>query len=858
MTGRVVRRRLRRRVTGRARWSPPASTPTGSTPPTWCSSRPSTGAWTSGPSRCSTTSRWWPARRSAGSCSRGSVQWLRPNERERLVGPGRLPPGGRRGRWCSTRPPPRGGGGDVRPWCGTWPPGDPLHAETWAPPARPRGFAVAATRHRAATTGGSTGWARRTADADAVNAAIDAINDAAARAGRSTSWSPRGSGDRRPPVRAGAAAPGRHRRPHPGPARRLPGRRAGTRTSTSRPPTTSSRTRPPTSSSTRSGPGRVTSCSTSWAPPRRWPSSCSAGPSRWCSTTTTSRPPSFYEGWEDHTAAKVALARHQVAALAPRAVLGIADSAFNAARARRRSAARPPRWSPSWSDVDGPGRGRSTSGSWPGWRPPTATPPCCCSSGRISPNKGQQHLVEALWLYRRLVRPRRPAPPGGPGRHRAYAEAVFAFAEELGLGDAVRHGEDLTAAELAAWYADADVFVCLSEHEGFCIPLLEAMRSGTADRGLRRRGGARDPRPTPACCSTRSGPATVAAAVDRVRRDPDLADVWSAPAAGGSGDFAAPVTRRAVRRGAGRRSTPEPGGGVKLAFVTPRYGTEVIGGAETAARMLAERLCLRPGLGGGGADQLCPRPPHVGEHRAGRAPRCSNGVTVHRFPTASRRHPRLLRARRQAAGVARPRRRWPSPARWVALNGPDVPRTWSTRWPTTDADVVACYPYLFATTVDAIAVSRVPTVLHPAAHDEPALYLSRVPPELPGHRRVRVPHPGRAGPDGARLRHRGPTPDRARARGQRRRPGRAGRAGTSSGIGDRPYLCYLGRVDEHKGCGMLAEYFAEYKERHPGDLALAFVGPGVGQGTRPSGHRGDRHGVRGRQVGHPGRRRGRW
>ena len=30
---------------------------------------------------------------------------------------------------------------------------------------------------------------------------------------------------------------------------------------------------------------------------------------------------------------------------------------------------------------------------------------------------------------------------------------------------------------------------------------------------------------------------------------------------------------------------------MKLAFVTPRYGLEVIGGAETAARMLAERLC---------------------------------------------------------------------------------------------------------------------------------------------------------------------------------------------------------------------------------------------------------------------------
>ena len=46
-------------------------------------------------------------------------------------------------------------------------------------------------------------------------------------------------------------------------------------------------------------------------------------------------PQSFYEGWEEHTGAKVALARRQVAELAPAAILGIADSAFNAAELRR-------------------------------------------------------------------------------------------------------------------------------------------------------------------------------------------------------------------------------------------------------------------------------------------------------------------------------------------------------------------------------------------------------------------------------------------------------------------------------------------------------------------------------------------
>ena len=46
---------------------------------------------------------------------------------------------------------------------------------------------------------------------------------------RSTSWSPRGSGDRRPPVRPRPPAPGRHRGPHPRPAGRVAGGRLGVR-----------------------------------------------------------------------------------------------------------------------------------------------------------------------------------------------------------------------------------------------------------------------------------------------------------------------------------------------------------------------------------------------------------------------------------------------------------------------------------------------------------------------------------------------------------------------------------------------------------------------------------------------------
>jgi glycosyltransferase involved in cell wall biosynthesis len=137
---------------------------------------------------------------------------------------------------------------------------------------------------------------------------------------------------------------------------------------------------------------------------------------------------------------------------------------------------------------------------------------------------------------------------------------------------------------------------------------------------------------------------------------------------------------------------------------------------------------------------------------------------------------------------------------------------------------VACYPYLFATTVDGIAVSPVPTVLHPAAHDEPALYLSafrqsfRHVDGFVYHTQAERDLMEYAFGNGAK-------PQIVLGLGVNDPAGRGRPGGELLGLGDRPYLCYLGRVDEHKGCGMLAEYFAQYKDRHPGELALAFVGP---------------------------------
>jgi glycosyltransferase involved in cell wall biosynthesis len=133
--------------------------------------------------------------------------------------------------------------------------------------------------------------------------------------------------------------------------------------------------------------------------------------------------------------------------------------------------------------------------------------------------------------------------------------------------------------------------------------------------------------------------------------------------------------------------------------------------------------------------------------------------------------------------------------------------------------------------VEGVAAVGDRAVMHPAAHDEPALH-------LPVFRRTMTAVQGLAfHTRGERdlvqrlfpvaelpqavvgLGFDEPAPDLG--------PGTP--PGELLGIGDRPYLLCLGRVDGLKGTTALGAFFASYKERHPGPLALALVGPVTAQ-----------------------------
>jgi glycosyltransferase involved in cell wall biosynthesis len=95
--------------------------------------------------------------------------------------------------------------------------------------------------------------------------------------------------------------------------------------------------------------------------------------------------------------------------------------------------------------------------------------------GRIVPNKKQEDIIAAFAYYQKNIDPQaRLTLVGNYDPKDPYASRLLNYVLELGLSDAEITGH-VSFEQILAYYKTADLFLCLSEHEGFCIPLLEAM-----------------------------------------------------------------------------------------------------------------------------------------------------------------------------------------------------------------------------------------------------------------------------------------------------------------------------------------------------------------------------------------------
>jgi L-malate glycosyltransferase len=96
--------------------------------------------------------------------------------------------------------------------------------------------------------------------------------------------------------------------------------------------------------------------------------------------------------------------------------------------------------------------------------------------GRVSPHKCQHDIIKAFAVFHRVYDPQARLWLVGSSSSDSYVDALHRFVRALELEEAVAITGGVSMEGLEAHYRTADVFVCLSDHEGFCTPLVEAMR----------------------------------------------------------------------------------------------------------------------------------------------------------------------------------------------------------------------------------------------------------------------------------------------------------------------------------------------------------------------------------------------
>jgi glycosyltransferase involved in cell wall biosynthesis len=223
-------------------------------------------------------------------------------------------------------------------------------------------------------------------------------------------------------------------------------------------------------------------------------------------------PASYFVGLNEELMRYAEVGREQLKLLAKTAEFGIADSEYNRRELEGAGLANTAVVPPlvDWEDFD---------------RPPDPDVARRLSDerttilavGQILPHKAVHDVVAAFARYRESDRTAHLYLVGPTAMSGGYLDRVRGEIRRLGLDGAVTLTGGVTVEQLVAFYRGATAFLTLSEHEGFCVPLLEAMRSDlpVVAKGLGdRRGGG--------ILIENKTPEAVAAQLERVVRDQAL------------------------------------------------------------------------------------------------------------------------------------------------------------------------------------------------------------------------------------------------------------------------------------------------------------------------------------------------
>ena len=260
---------------------------------------------------------------------------------------------------------------------------------------------------------------------------------------------------------------------------------------------------------------------------------------------------------------------------------------------------------------------------------------------------------------------------------------------------------------------------------------------------------------------------------------------------------------------------------MKIAFIVQRFGKEILGGSETLARQLAERLSRRHDitvLTTTAKDYITWKnelPP--GEDKG-------RGIQLIRFPVEEERDLEEFNRFSEEIYKGQPTRE--QELEWLRKQGPVVPELIEYLKKEQETfDLLVFFTYLYYPAYYGLQVAPEKSVLIPTAHDEPPLKLGiyremfqlpssflfnteaeelLVLERFPVHKKMRET----VGMGMELL----DQPDVHAFRGKHAIPGK--------------YLLYAGRIDAGKNLEELFRYFQFYKEEHPGsgNLQLILIG----------------------------------
>jgi glycosyltransferase involved in cell wall biosynthesis len=95
--------------------------------------------------------------------------------------------------------------------------------------------------------------------------------------------------------------------------------------------------------------------------------------------------------------------------------------------------------------------------------------------GRLSPNKKIEDIIKIFYYFNKSINSESKLVLCGDNQIPRYSMFLKNLVNSLKLQDSVIFTGSVTDEQIHNYYGLADIFLCMSEHEGFCVPLLEAM-----------------------------------------------------------------------------------------------------------------------------------------------------------------------------------------------------------------------------------------------------------------------------------------------------------------------------------------------------------------------------------------------